>query len=157
MFELAAVYIGLALGKKLVDKAGDDVADGFEKGLVKLYNWAKGKLTSRTGQRALARTEKDPEGDEQQELLADALADAVSGDEAASAELSAMIAELDKLRPPGLKIRGSAKSAELHGEQVGTEASGPLPAGTSVEGVTEVTGTVHKDAKNVGTVYRSGG
>jgi hypothetical protein len=157
MFEVAAAYIGFALGKKLLDRAGDDIADGFEKGLVKLYNWAKGKLTNRTGQRALARAEKDPEGDEQQEALADALADAVNGDQAASAELSAMIAELDKLKPPGLEISGSAKSAELYGEQVGAEASGPLPAGSSVKGVTEVTGTVHKGAKSIGAVYRSGG
>jgi hypothetical protein len=155
MFEVAAVYIGLTLGKKLLDRTGDDIAGGFEKGLVRLYNWAKGKLTSRTGERALAQVEKDPEGDDQQELLADALADAVEGDEAATAELAAMIAELDKLRPPGLVLRGSATSEELHGEQVGVKVSGQLPAGSSVDGITE-TGTVHQDGKNIGIEYRSG-
>jgi hypothetical protein len=155
VFEVAAAYIGLLLGKKLLDRTGDDIAGGFEKGLVALYSWAKGKLTSRTGERALTRVEKDPDGQEQHELLADALADAVDGDQAATAELAAMIAELDKLRPPGLVIRGSATSTELHGKQVGTKVSGPLPAGSAVNGITE-TGTVHEGGENIGVEYRSG-
>jgi hypothetical protein len=156
MFEVAAAYIGLALGNKLLDKAGDDIASGFEKGLVNLYNWAKGKLTSRTGTKALVRAEKDPEGDEQQEQLADALADAVEGDDAATAELAALVKELDKLRPPGLVLRGSAEAAELYGKQVGADVSGALPPGSRVDGTAKTSGTVHEDAENIGIQYRSG-
>jgi hypothetical protein len=156
MFEVAAAYIGLALGNKLLDRVGDDVASGFEQGLVKLYNWARGKLTSRTGAKALARAEKDPEGDEQQELLADALADAVEGDGVATAELAALVKELDKLRPPGLVIRGHAEAAELYGKQVGAKVSGPLQPGSIVDGTTKTSGTVHENAESIGVEYRNG-
>src|SRR5438094_8977153 len=108
MFELAAAYVGTYLGKKLLDRVGDDVGDAFDAGLRKLYDWVKGKLASRAGNKALAQVEKDPDGDGQRDLLAAMLEDAVEGDTKATAELSAMIAELDKLRPPGLVIRGSA-------------------------------------------------
>jgi hypothetical protein len=156
MIEMAVAYVGAYLGHKVLDKVGDDIGDAFESKLAQLYQWVKAKLTGRpSGEVSLSLLEDAPEGEKQQTLVADQLSQAVAGDEAASRELQALVAELDKLRPPGITIKGLARAGDLYGEQIGADVEGALPEGSTVSAEATAT-TVHQGAKNIGAKYRSG-
>lgn len=155
MIEMAVAYVGAFLGKKLLDKVGDDVTDAFESKLAQLYQWVKAKLTGRpSGEVSLSLLQKAPEGEDQQTLVADQLSQAVAGDETATRELQALVAELDKLRPPGLVIKGVARAGDLRGQQIGADVQGPLPDGSEVSGEATAN-TVYENARNVGVQFRS--
>src|SRR5271154_3522791 len=47
MLEAAALYISIAIGKKLLDRTGDDVGDAFDSSLRKLGRWVREKLAGR--------------------------------------------------------------------------------------------------------------
>jgi hypothetical protein len=155
MIEMAVAYVGAYLGRKLLDKVSDDIGDAFENKLGQLYQWVKAKLAGRpSGEVSLSLLGDAPDGEKQQTLVADQLSQAVAGDEAASRELQALVAELDKLRPPGLVIKAVARTGDLRGEQIAADIQGPLPDGSTVSGDTTAE-TVHEGARNVGVQYRS--
>ena len=155
MIEMAVAYVGAYLGHKLLDKVSDDVGEAFESKLAQLYQWIKAKLTGRpSGEVSLSLLEDAPDGEKQQTLVADQLSQAVAGDEAASQELQVLVAELDKLRPPGITIKGLARAGDLHAEQIGADVEGTLPEGSTVSGEATAT-TVHEGGRNIGAQYRS--
>lgn len=154
MIEIAVAYIGAAIGKKVLDHMGDDVGSGFDAALAKLYHWVKAKFTGHdAAERSLRMLEKHPEEDDAQATVAEKLAEAVDGDEAASSELRALLVELERTKPPGLVIQGTAVvEGDLDGDQAGAKVNGPLPDGSSVDGAATVKGTVHHGASNTGVV-----
>jgi hypothetical protein len=155
MIEAAVAYLGVYLGNKLLDKVSDDIGDAFESKLAQLYGWVKAKLTNRpTGEVSLSLLEDAPDGEKQQALVAGQLSEAVAGDEAGARELQALVAELDRLRPVGLTIKGLARAGNLHGEQVGADVEGALPEGSTVSGEAIAT-TVQEGGRNIGAQYRS--
>lgn len=155
MIEAAVAYIGAYLGRKLLDRVGSDIDDAFEKKLTQLYRWVKAKFTGRPGGEAsLTLLEETPDGEQQQALVASQLAKALGGDEAAAGELGALLAELDRIRPPGLVIKGLASADDVHGKQVGVSAEGPLPEGSTLDGTAEAK-TLHEGGESIGVHYRS--
>jgi hypothetical protein len=155
MFEMAVAYVGAYLGRKMLDQIGTDVGAAVDNKLKQLYEWVRARLTGRpSGEVSLSLLEEAPEGEKQQALVADQLSQAVGKDEAAARELQALIAELDRVRPPGITIRGLARAEDVHGEQVGAKVEGAIPAGSTVIGEAVAT-TVHEDGKNIGTHLRS--
>jgi hypothetical protein len=158
MIEMAVAYVGAYLGRKalgMLKRAGSDVDAVVDDKLTQLYDWVKAKLTGRpSGEVSLSLLEDAPEGEKQQALVADQLTQAVANDEAAARELQTLIAELDRVRPPGITIRGLARAEDVHGEQVGAEAEGALSEGSTIAGEALAT-TVHKDGKNIGARLRN--
>ena len=154
MIEIAVAYIGAAIGKKVLDHVGDDTGSAFDAALAKLYHWVKAKFTGHdAAERSLRMLEKHPEEDDAQATVAEELTEAVAGDKAASSELRELLAELERTKPPGLVIQGTAVvEGDLHGDQTGAKVSGPLPDGSSVDGAATVKGTVHQGASNTGVV-----
>ena len=154
MIEIAVAYIGAAIGKKVLDHVGDDTGSAFDAALAKLYHWVKAKFTGDdAAERSLRMLEKHPEEDDAQATVAEELTEAVAGDKAASSELRELLAELERTKPPGLVIQGTAVvEGDLHGDQAGAKVNGPLPDGSSVEGAATVKGTVHQGASNTGVV-----
>lgn len=161
MIEIAVAYVGAAIGKKVLDHVGDDMADAFDASLARLYHWVKAKFAGYgSAERSLRMLEKHPEDADAQAIVAEELTEAVGGDEVASSELRALLAELDRVKPPGLVIRGTAiVDGDLHGDQAGAKVSGPLPYGSSVRGTATVKGTLHQGASNTGAAVdlRAGG
>jgi hypothetical protein len=150
MFEIAIAYVGAYLGRKVLEKVGSDAADAIDTKLKQLYDWVKAKLThSASGEVSLSLLEEKPEGEKQQALVTGQLAQAVGNDQAAADELRALIAELDRLRPPGITIQGLAHAEDVYGEQVGVKVEGALQEGSTVTGEAKAT-TVHQGGQNVG-------
>lgn len=154
MIEIAVAYIGAAIGKKVLDHVGDDAGDAFDAALAKLYRWVKAKFTGHdAAERSLRMLERHPEEDDAQATVAEELTEAVDGDEAASGDLRELLAELERTKPPGLVIHGTAfVGGDLYGDQAGAKVRGPLTDGSSVGGVATVQGTVHSGASNTGVV-----
>jgi hypothetical protein len=159
VIEVAVAYVGAYLGRKalqLAKRAGADTDSAIDEKLGQLYDWVKGKLTGRpSGDVSLSLLEEAPEGKQQQTLVAQQLAEAPRSDEATRRELEALVAELDRLRPPGVTIEGLARAEDLYGEQVGADIEGPLEPGDRVEGEAVAT-TVHEGATNIGARHRTG-
>jgi len=157
MIEVAVAYVGAYLGRKALKlgaKAGADIDSEIDAKLGQLYDWVRARLTDRPGgDVSLSLLADAPEGDKQQALVTEQLAEAVAGDDAAGSELQAFVEELDRLRPPGVTIEGLARAEDLYGEQVGVEIEGTLQEGDSVKGESVAT-TVHEGAKSVGVKYR---
>jgi len=155
MIELAVAYVGAYLGRKalgLLDRAGTDVDAVVDEKLGTLYEWVKGKLTGQpSAEMSLSLLEDSPEGEKQQTLVVDQLAQAVAGDEGATAELQALVDELERVRPPGISIRGLARGEDVYGEQIGAEFEGDLPESGEITGES-VAKDVH--GKNVGVRVR---
>ncbi len=158
MIEMAVAYLGAYFGRKalgVVAQAGSDIDAAIDGKLDQLYNWVKGKLTGQgSGDTSLEMLKEKPEGENQQKLVGEQLTEALAGDAEATAQLQALVDELDKLWPEGVTIRGLAKAEGLHGTQIGADVEGPLPEGSDVHGEAEAT-TVHKDAQNTGVKYSS--
>jgi hypothetical protein len=156
--EVAVGFLGAYLLRKaegVVARAGDEADAAFDRKLAVLYDWTKGKLTGRPyGERSLRLLEKLPEDVDSQDAVGAELAQVVAGAAGAQQELAELIAELERLRPAGLSIRGEATSTEVAegGSQAGVVAEGPLPDGSVVVG-TANTGTVR--GNQAGAVYRS--
>ena len=159
MIEVAVAYVGAYLGRKalkLAERAGADVDSAIDEKLGQLYDWVKGKLTGKpAGPVSLEVLEETPDGEKQQELVTQQLTEALGSDEAAAQELQALVAELDKLRPPGVTIKGLATAEDLYGTQIGAEVEGPLNPGAHVDGEARAT-TVHPGGQNIGAKYRPG-
>jgi hypothetical protein len=155
MIEMAIAYVGAYLGRKMLDQVSSDVDTALDNKLKQLYQWVKAKLTGRpSGEVSLSLLEEAPEGQKQQVLVADQLAQAVGDDEAATNELQMLIAELDRLRPPGISIQGLARAEDVHGKQVGVKVEGALPEGSTIIGEAAAK-TVHKDGENTGAYLRN--
>jgi hypothetical protein len=154
MIEMAVAYIGAAIGKKLLDHMGDDAGDAFDASLKKLYRWVRARFSGHdAAERSLRMLEKHPAEQDAQLTVAEKLAEAVDGDPAASSELRELLGELDRTRPPGLVIRGTAVvEGDLEGDQAGAKVTGPLPDHSVVGGDATVKGTVREGASNIGVV-----
>lgn len=114
MFEVAAAYVGIAIGKKLLDHVGDDIGNAFDAALAKLGNWVTKRLRGRpVGDLALTQMTANPEGADPQKILAAALAEVASGDPAAAGQLTALLAELEKVKPAGLIVTSSIELDKL--------------------------------------------
>jgi hypothetical protein len=159
VIEVAVAYVGAYLARKalrLAKRAGADADSAIDSKLDQLYDWVKGKLTgTASGPVSLSLLEDAPEGDKQQKLVTQQLTEAVGADEAARGELEELVAELDRLRPQGVSIKGLARAEDVYGEQVGADVKGPLAPGDSVEGEA-ITTTLHEGGTNIGTRYEPG-
>src|SRR6266852_1455158 len=140
MIELAVGFLGTYIARKaekLVERAGVDVDAAFDNKLGDLYEWVKTKITGRpSAERSLRILEKDPQDADTQSLLQSELVTALSDDPSAQARLASLVDELKQLRPTGVTVRGLATSEEVAagGQQVGAQAEGPLPEGSTVQG-----------------------
>jgi hypothetical protein len=155
MVEIAVAYVGAYFGRKalgLLGRAGSDVDAVVDEKLAQLYQWVKTKVTGRpSAEMSLSLLEDAPEGEKQQTLLADQLAQAVADDEGATRELQALVEELERVRPPRISIRGLARGEDVYGEQVGIDVEGALPKDGEIEGIAEAK-NVH--GKNIGVRLR---
>jgi hypothetical protein len=158
MIEVAVAYLGAYLGRKalgIVGRAADDADAAIDEKLGQLYDWVKGKLTGRpSGEVSLSMLEDDPEGEKQQALVTDQLGQAVTDDDAATGQLEALVEELDRLRPPGITIRGLARGEDVHGKQVGVKVEGPVAPGTDIAGEAHAK-TVHEGGENIGAEVKN--
>lgn len=148
MLEAAAIYISIAIGRKLLDHAGDDVGDAFDASLRKLGRWVREKFAGRpTGKAAIDIIAGAPAGDAGnvirdggRKVLTAALEEVTADNPTAASELEKLVAELKSLTPPGLKIDGHVVAGEVTDSVViGAEARGPLPSGTEITGRVDVT------------------
>jgi hypothetical protein len=153
MIEMAVAYVGAYFGRKalgLLGRAGTDVDAAVDEKLGQLYEWVKGKVTGRpSAEVSLSLLEDAPDGEKQQTLLVDQLAQAVADDDEAAGELQALVEELERVRPPGISIRGLARGEDVYGEQVGVNVEGALPEGSEIVGEAQAK-TVHEGGKNIG-------
>jgi hypothetical protein len=158
--EIAVGFLAAYLGRKaqgLVGRAGREIDAAFDQKLSEFYGWVKGKLTGRSSaERSLRLLEKDPDGVDEQEQVGEELGATFAGDASGEAELSEWIAELKRLRPPGVRIRGIAEAGTVAegAFQAGVRAEGPLAEGSEVTGEAkagEVAGT------NIGVEYDGSG
>jgi hypothetical protein len=154
MIEMAVAYVGAYFGRKMLDQIGSDAGAAVDNKLKQLYEWVKAKLAGRpSGDVSLSLLEEAPEGEKQQALVADQLTQAVGSDETAIDQLKMLIAEIDRVRPPGISIRGLARAEDVRGMQVGAEVEGGLPEGSTVSGEAQAT-TVHEGGQNIGVHLR---
>jgi hypothetical protein len=144
MLETAALYIVIAIGKKLLDHAGSDAGDAFDTSLGKLARWVKQKVVGNpTGDLAIAKIAEAPSGKDGEadrkngsEFLTIALQAVTAGDPVAARELAALVAELKQVTPPELVVNGTIDVEEVMG---GTFIAA-MNVGES-EGKTEVKGS----------------
>jgi hypothetical protein len=148
MLEAAAIYIGIAIGKKLLDHVGDDAGDAFDTSLRKLGRWVREKVAVRpTGKAAIDIIAAAPAGDagaairdSGRKVLTAALEEVTADDPAAASELENLVTELKSLTPRGLVIDGHVVVGEVTGGTViGAKARGPLPSDSKVTGRVDVT------------------
>lgn len=157
MLETAAVFIGLAIAKKALDRVGEHTGDAFVASLHKLGDWVREKVMSRpTGQKAVEMIVSAPEGeagdarrDAGREVLTTVLTEITANDPEAASELQSLVAELKQLAPPGLvydgdivvdtMTRGSVTGLEVEGSPTGEiKADGRINVGTATD--TTITG-----------------
>jgi hypothetical protein len=148
MLEAAAIYISIAIGKKLLDHTGDDVGDAFDASLRKLGRWVRDKVAGRpTGKAAIDIIAAAPAGeagaairDSGRKALTAALEEVAADDPTAASELEKLVTELKSLTPRGLFIDGHVVAGEVTGGMViGAKASGPLPSDSKITGRVDVT------------------
>jgi uncharacterized protein YdbL (DUF1318 family) len=154
VIELAVGYLSAYLARKslvLLGRAGEDVDGYVDQKLGELYDWVKGRLTGApTSELSLGLLEETPDGARQQALVGEQLSAVVEADGEAAIQLQAIVEELERRRPAGVSIRGFAGADDVHGEQIGVEAEGPLAPGTEVSGEARAQ-TVHPGGRNIGT------
>jgi hypothetical protein len=101
MLEAAVLYISIAIGKKLLDHAGDDAGDAFDKSLGRLAQWVKQTVTTRRpGKVAVEMIESEPEGNAGHKMLTAVLAD-ITEDPAAASQLRDLVANAERSDPDG--------------------------------------------------------
>jgi hypothetical protein len=147
MLETAAVYIIIAIGKKLIDHAGEDAGDAFDKSLGKLARWVKQKFAdNQTGKLAIAEIAEasageDGEAERKQgsKYLIAALKDATANDPKATRELEALVAEVQKVTPPELILNGTLRVKEvLGGKLIGVKTVGDPHVKTTATAIIEI-------------------
>ena len=157
MVETAVSYLVAFLARRaggLVGRAASDVGSAIDKKLDELYEWVKSKLTGQpTAKLSLELLEESPNGQRQKQLVTDQLTQAVASDNAATDQLSTLVAELDRLRPPGITINGLATAWDVSGTNVGADVEGPLPTGSVVNGTARAN-TVRDGGETIGAKYR---
>jgi hypothetical protein len=146
MLETAALFIAIAIGKKVLDHVGDDAGDAFDSTLRKLGRWVREKVASRpTGNAAIEIIAAAPAGDagaairdSGRKVLTGVLEEITTADPAAATELQNLVTELEKNAPRGLVVDGHVVAKEVIGGNVtGVEASG-LPGGSRVNGSVDI-------------------
>lgn len=106
MLETAAIFISMAIGKKLLDHAGDDAADAFDTSLRRLARWVRQKVTTRqTGKTAVGIIEEAPDGEAGEadrksgrKMLTAVLAE-ITEDPVAAGQLQDLVAEAERSAP----------------------------------------------------------
>ncbi|MCU8595167.1 hypothetical protein ABZX60_16655 [Streptomyces olivaceus] len=161
MFETATEFVSAYLMSKattMLDRAGADADSLFDRKLAEFYDWARERLAGlgAQGERSLRMLERAPEGVDERAQLGEELARAIDGDQLAQDQLRMLLAKLEQLRPSGATVRGSVRSGELGGGQVGVLIEGTAAAGDQIEG-TAVADRVLSTGTNAGVVYRPGG
>jgi hypothetical protein len=155
MLETAALYIVIAIGKKLLDHAGNDAGDAFDKSLGKLAQWVKQKVAGNpTGEFAIATIAKasageagEPDRKNGSNFLTIALQAATADDPVAARELEDLLAELKRDTPPELILNGTLRVKEvLGGTLIGAKIVG------TPHGKATATGTIDADLVKEGTV-----
>ena len=147
MLEAAALYISIAIGKKLLDRTGDDVGDAFDSSLRKLGKWVRDKLAGRpTANAAIGIIAAAPEGkagaairDSGRTVLTAALEEATADDPTAASELAELVTELEGVTPRGLVIDGHVVAGDVTDSKiVGAQANGPLQGDVTITGDVKV-------------------
>jgi hypothetical protein len=142
MLETAAIFIGLAIAKKALDRVGEHTGDAFIASLHKLGDWVRERVMSRpTGQVAIEMMSSVPEGEAGDErgiaarkMLASVLAEITANDPEATSELQSLVTELKQLAPPGLVYDGdivvdNATRVSVTGLKAEGSPSGGIQAG----------------------------
>jgi hypothetical protein len=147
MLEAAALYISIAIGKKLLDHTGDDVGDAFDSSLRKLGRWVREKVAGRpTAKAAIGIIAAAPDGEDGaairdggRTVLTAALGEVTADDPTAASELEKLVTELEGLTPRGLVIDGHVVAGHVtDGKIVGAAANGPLPGDVKITGHVKV-------------------
>jgi hypothetical protein len=137
MLETAAMFIGLAIAKKALDRVGEHTGDAFVASLHKLGQWVREKVVTRpTGKMAIDMIASAPSGetgdkerDTGRKLLTTVLTEITANDATVSSELQRLVTELERLAPPGLVYDGDIVVDNLKGGSVtGAEVEG-TPSG----------------------------
>lgn len=143
MLEAAAIYISIAIGRKLLDHAGDDAGDAFDTSLRKLGRWVQEKVAGRrTGKTAIEMIATAPAGetgaasrDNGRKVLTAVLEEVTADDPTAASELENLVTELKSLTPRGLVIDGDVDVRKVTGGMViGAEDSGAPQSETNITG-----------------------
>ncbi|MDT5318939.1 MAG: hypothetical protein QOD88_1461 [Mycobacterium sp.] len=143
MLETAAMFIGVAIAKKALDRVGEHTGDAFVASLHKLGQWVREKVMSRpTGQMAVEMIASAPAGeagdgrrDDGRELLTRVLTEITDNDPAAASELQRLVTELEKLAPPDLVVKGDVVVGDVIGGSVtGVEVVGQPSRRAKVDG-----------------------
>jgi hypothetical protein len=162
MLETAAIFIGLAIAKKALERVGEHTGDAFVTSLHKLGDWVREKVMIRPpGRAAVEMIASAPAGDDGEkgrelgrQFLTSVLAEITADDPAATNELQQLITELKQLAPAGMVIDGHVVAGDVTGGSVaGVEAVG-LSDGAKVHGSVNI-----GKAENTvirGTVIRGG-
>jgi hypothetical protein len=140
MLETAALFIAMAIGKKVLDHVGDDAGDAFDASLRKLARWVREKVASRpAGNAAIEIIAGAPAGDagvairdSGRKMLTGVLEEITTGDSTAASELQSLVTEVEQHAPSGLVVDNHVVVREVTGGSVtGVEAIG-LPGGTRI-------------------------
>jgi hypothetical protein len=157
MLETVAIFIGMAIAKKALDRVGEHTGDAFVASLHKLGDWVREKVMSRpTGQVAIEMMASAPEGEAGDErwvagrkMLTSVLTEITANDPEATSELQSLVAELKQHAPPDVVYDGdivvdNARGGRVTGLKVkgspsgGIKAGGRINVGTATD--TEITG-----------------
>jgi hypothetical protein len=146
MLETAAIFIGIAIGKKLIDHVGDSVGDAYDAALGRIGQWVRKWVEPRpTGTAAIELIAGASEGKDG-EVLRDAgrkqltavLTEITTADQTAADKLQKLVEDLEKVAPTGLVVDGHVVAGEvIGGTTIGAEVSG-LPGGSKVKGRVDV-------------------
>lgn len=160
MFELAIGFVGAYLARKgagLLARAADDVDGVIDDKLGQLYEFVKGKLLrlGRRGERSIARLEEQPDDERSLHDVQEDLDEALKGDLDGAAHLKALVDELKRLDPTGVRLKGVAKAETVKagGASVGVDVEGRLMPGDTADG-SATAGTV--EGYQSGSRYRPG-
>lgn len=143
MLETAAIFIGLAIAKKALDRVGEHTGDAFVASLHKLGDWVREKVMSRpTGQVAIEMMASAPAGEAGDEsrvaarkMLTSVLTEITADDPDATAELQSLVTELKQLAPPGLVYDGDIVVDNVtRGGVTGLKVEGSPPGGIKAGG-----------------------
>src|SRR5262249_10208193 len=102
MLETAAIFIGLAIAKKALDRVGEHTGDAFVASLHKLGDWVREKVMRRpTGKMAIEMMAAAPAGatgdkdrDTGRKMLTSVLTEITADDPEATRELQSLVAQL---------------------------------------------------------------
>lgn len=146
MLETAAIFIGIAIGKKLIDHVGDSVGDAYDAALGRLGQWVRLWVTPEpTGAGAIEDIATAPDGeagklvrDMGRKHLTAVLTEITTADQTAAGELQKLVEDLEKVAPKGLVVDGHVVAGDVTGGTIiGAKARG-LPGGSAVTGTVKV-------------------